>query len=475
MRLRLLLPFITLLLAALACDESYGISYNTIFVEAIAADTNQPGSARIHVREMVGSVSGDDTSSLRVTDTYFSTTDYGLTWTPLPEPFEPPESALPLAWWGGTLFYDEQPLWSYPRANFREFFYTQANASFEISPTITTFELDMGEAHNAIAGDVIYISLGTEGMLVGPAPGSSTERPWTIQQNIPGLRALPLRFTDPLAVVGVILMALLLPPLPLIHAYLLSRVWRYFMPVRTAWRLAWRLSLWFAWVAGAGIAIWIVPLTFDIGYVPLVVGVGSIVIVTGTAITVLHARDAGFSARRQWQAGITALFVSAIVPVGVLAIWMAWWAISLLLGGYIGMAWLSRYALRRNGLVTDLPTPLMHWRVDRIAMDSTVLTGSMVFLAWLLVSFYVGRTRSALELPVTIGLFILAVVMLRERINRYVRLLHHNAGIAQPFRALSWLSPAIGLGVWLIIAACATTVTFIGQAYAAGWFTDWLS
>jgi hypothetical protein len=116
--------------------------------------------------------------------------------------------------------------------------------------TLNNFELAKDNPSNSAAADTVYVAMGTEGVLVGSTPGSSSDQPWRLTgTGIDLLNPLPLTLTDPLAVLGVILLALLVPPLPWIHAYLLSRVWVNLLPrpPRLALCLAHR---W--WIIGPG-------------------------------------------------------------------------------------------------------------------------------------------------------------------------------------------------------------------------------
>jgi hypothetical protein len=482
MRPELLLPFLLLALAALACDG--GVSYNTIYVAAVDADADQPGQVRIIVRELVGFVSSDYTadddpttasSSLRETDTFYESTDYGRTWTAT-DPFDVPAPSIDISEQGYSALFGGES-WVFPRAGFREFFYT--NSSGDTGDTIDYFVVGQGGYHNRVAGDTIYISMGTEGILVGPAPGSPSSRDWELRQNIPGLRALPLNFSDPLTVAGVVLAALLFPPLPFIHAYLLSRVWRYLMPAADAWRKALRLSLAFAALGAIGIILWIVPATFDIGFYPMAITVAIIVVVVSIMMTVRHARAAGLRSGGVWRAGIVSSLVALLVPMGVLSVWVLWWFIALLVGGYMTMWALANGHLRRNTIVTDPAKPIMHWWTDRLALEGMLLSAFPIFLGVLMyffrssiISRFGFQMQSVIEVVGIVLLLALTIILLRWHLGRRGRLLCTTTGVNQAYQSLGTVVTGIWLLFWWAFAATSSSALFIAQLSASGWFYD---
>ena len=454
MPLRLLIPFIMLALAALACD---GVSYNTIYVADVSSDPTQPGHVQVHVEQNVGnSIDG-------VTHRYFASTDYGQTWTPT-EAFDPAENALPLAWNGEQLEQNGRVLWMFPRAGFRSFFYEWTDDGSD--SVIDYFVLPGFNASNAVSGDVLYVSAGTEGILVGPAPGNASSRAWELRQNIPGLRPLPLGFGDPGTVAGVVLAALMIPPLPFIHAYLLSRVWRYLMPAADAWRKALRLSLAFAALAVIAILLWIVPTSFDIGFYPMAITVAIIVVVVSIIMTVRHARGAGVIGGRLWWAGRAAALVASLVPLGVLAVWWLWWLVALLVFGDMTMWALADRHLLRNGIISDPPKPIMHWRTDRLALVSMLI--GFIVAAPLVITIAFGRSllridyrlETAVNIISILLLIAVATLALRGYAGSYVHSLLKKDASAGEFRPLPWAYTALALVAWVAITAVASLALF---------------
>ncbi len=491
MRLRLLLPLILLALAALACDG--GISYNTIYVAAVDADAAQPGHVRVIVRQMVGFVPSESeyytpdygpTSAppLRESDYYYASTDDGRTWTPT-DAFDAPDPSIYLGEGGysrvneagySRLFGGET--WVFPRAGFRDFFYRSTDDG--TGDSVDYFVVGQGGYHNRIAGDTIYISMGTEGILVGPAPGVETTRSWELRQNIPGLRALPLGFSDPLTVAGVVLAALLLPPLPFLHAYLLSRVWRYLLPASDAWRKALRLSLAFAALAAIAIILWIVPTTFDIGFYPMAVAVGLIVVVVSVLMTVRHARAAGLARGAVRRAGIVAAVVSSLVPLGVLAVWWAWWLVLLLIFGYMAMWGVANRHLRRSEIISDPLKPIMHWHTDRLALEGMLVCllislplGAFAYFARPILFYRLGMggAQTLIDLGIFAGVLVLSILLVRWRMGRRGRELV-AAAHSTAYRAPSWGESGLLIAGWLAATGVVSIGVWVGQLYIAGWF-----
>jgi MFS family permease len=465
MRLKLLLPFLMLVLAALACDDV--LYYDTVYIAGVEADPAQPGHARALVRQQVGFE-----PEFTLTDTVVETTDFGVTWSLSAADFEMAEPAYPLSWRGDTLVHDGQPLWEFPRAGFREFFYEWTDDGD--NTVISTYRLYLGRAHNAAVGDVLVVSAGTEGVVFGRVPGSGTPGDWVLRQNLPGLRPLPLRFVNPLDVAGVIVAALLLPPLPLIHAYLLSRVWRYLMPARDAWRRALRLSLGFAALAAAAITLWVVQDAFDIRFVPMALVVGAVVAGVSTAVTAHYARAANGSGGAVWRATAAALVLSALVPLGVLAVWWLWWAVALVVLGYAALAWLARRHLRQNRLLDDPPTPAHHWRSDRMALEALAICVAIPVAIWAVFSSVLSQLSFSLR-DFSVVLYVLVAgaliaLVLRARFDRQGRTLHATLHPDAVYSPSGWVYPAIAAVGWVALSGVLSLALFVAQLAAANWF-----
>jgi hypothetical protein len=467
MRLRLLLPFCFLALAALACDDvTY---YDTRYVSSVAADAERPGYVHVQVAEMVGWY-----GETLVTETAYESQDYGASWQPVEAAPKTAEPAYSLRWSGEQLMLDGAFVWAFPRAGFRDFFYDTANIGDD-SSTIDYFVPNMGDAANAVSGDTLYVSAGTEGLLVGPAPNSGSNRAWELRQNIPVLRPLPMGFSNPLTLAGVILAALLIPPLPLLHAFLLSRIWRYLMPARLAWRRALRLSLAFAGLAAAGILLWLLPFGLALDHWQLALAIGSIVVAVSVWRTVQYARAAGMNTR---LAGGMALLFASVVPAGALAVWGLWWAVGIIVIGGGGMGWLAERQLRANGLIADPPTARATWQVDRMALEGFFISAIVIISAMIASGFVRAfidyRTQDAMLLPLIIAGGILLCVVINVRFATRIKTL--TASSAEVGTRPTRISTTL---VGVVMAAGGTALfavaVFIGQMGAASWFSNLMS
>ena len=276
-----------LILAALACDAP---TYDPLRVIGVKADPETTG----HVYTVVGN---DDLQATYRSD------DYARTWARTTEEIEP-DVDTQLHMIGGTLYNSSgQSIWTFPRGTYRFFFLSDDYGQY--------FSLPSGNVSNSAAGGVLYIGMRTEGVLTFPAPGE-----WYLSaQGIDLLKPLPLTITYTPTIFAIIVLALLIPPLPLIHAYLLSRVWAQIMPSREAWRRAIIVSLVLTLLAALAITVWLTDVRAD--YYGIVAVMTAITVITGAGITRVYAPE---SRRLTLWTG----FVSLIVPLGVAAVWVGW-------------------------------------------------------------------------------------------------------------------------------------------------------
>jgi hypothetical protein len=462
-----LIPILMLILAAIACDDL--VMYDTVGVERVVADADTPGRAYAWLSHHVSEINSE--RSLRGQYLYV-TDDYGANWSPAEGDLPEAEvQALPLTMSGETLELDTVALWQFPRPQFRYFFY-------EPDDTVVKYFQLPYQPSNSVQGDVLYVAMGTEGVLVGPAPDSASPRAWTLTNNgMSELRPLALTITEPNEIVGIILLALLVPPLPILHAYLLSRVWAYVLPTQRAWRYALIFSLGQAVVAAIAIVIWLTQISVE--YFPMVAVVTALVVIQGVAATGLLATRAGVTAYTRSRLLTAAALVSLIVPAGVAAIWTGWWAVGLLLIGYACLSYLSRYYLEKYGVIT---TPLKNesrWHIDRLAIEGVLIGvvtltfgsfGIFTLLASVLSRMFDSNGMWTWIQPILqVGLLIVGAWLINRRIISRSRQLANIDPDDAP-RPM-WARAALSVLAWAFIAAVFAGGVFGLQAGAYDWFT----
>lgn len=462
-----LLPILMLILAAIACDDY--VFYNLTSVERVVADPDTPG----RVFALVQHRRSEPNSEMELADELIYVTDnYGETWRGFDGDLPAAEvQALPLTMSSENLRLESILLWQFPRPQFRYFFFEQDDSE------IKYFQLPY-QPSNSLQGDVLYVAMGTEGVLVGPAPASTSSRAWTLTNaGMDALRPLQLTITDPNEMLGIILLALLVPPLPILHAYLLSRVWVYLMPEKRAWQMGLIIAFELAIVAAVAIALWLTQVSID--YYPMVAVVTALVVVEGVIMTWVFAQQAGVSSYTRNRLLIATALVSLLVPAGVAAIWTGWWAVGLVIIGYACLYYLARHHLEKYGVLT---TPLKNdsrWHIDRLALEGLIIGvltlvmglfgiyGIVGGLMWRVFEGY--ETWDWLQPLLQIGLLVVGAWLINRRIvSRSLALANIKPDDApRP----AWVRAALSVLSWALFVAVFAGGVFSLQAGAYGWFT----
>ncbi|MHB8625933.1 MAG: hypothetical protein ACYDBJ_01970 [Aggregatilineales bacterium] len=308
----------------------------------------------------------------------YQTDDYGQSWQLLADPpvewnsWHALQQVPALSNYGGSVKYDGRIVWTLPRLDFERLF----NAS-------TNWMCDSCLAMSSVAPagqGVLYVALGQYGVLVGPNPAENNNRPWhLVQSDFAGLDPRTFHITDPFSIMAIILVVLAIPPLPLIHGWLLAQAWRYMFPLDeqvAALRLAWRVSAGLTIVAALALAFWLFDADAD--FLAVVGTVTAITVVTGIAVGVRTARRRQFTDGFVWKMGIVTALLSLIVPVSVVATRLsgsantgigdlAWLICFLLIFGFI------RYRRMLNKYLDRLDARATLWQVDRLALEILVL------------------------------------------------------------------------------------------------------
>jgi hypothetical protein len=461
-RWRWLIPFVMLVAAAIACDGPY---YAPPSVRRVASDPDQPGRVYAWV------FSGDDP----VTNTegeflVYETDDQGQSWRPSAYQFaETPVSDVAVEMNGETLTIDYQPIWSFPRPMFRFFFLNDDD-------TAPRFSLPFGAVSNVLHGDTLYVAMGTQGVLVGRLTAQPALIDWQITSaGIDVLNPLPLTITNAPDIVGIVALALLIPPFALLHAFLLYCLWVYLLPPARARLYALLTTLALVGVAVAGVLVWLTDVRTD--YYPMVAAVTAVVVITGVALTLWFAHTAP-DAPRPGRLMLAAALLSLIIPAGVAAIWTGWWLVYLLVFGYGAFRWAYFRAL----CPPEGSRP-QRWLADRLAMQTTILGGltaviSIVGLSYLqsfllrwALSYRLADIAQIVTVIVALGVSMVLVNRYAQgRLRNWAKRKPDESGeqpiTAQRFRIIT-LS-------WIVISALAAVGTFAAQAAAYSWFTGLL-
>lgn len=356
---RLLIPVLMLILAALACDDPVA---EAIKVDRVEVDADVPGRAYARVLGVFPAA-------------VYQTDDYGATWQLSDHVFaESPVRQYSLFMSGETLKLNDQPVWSFPRYMFRFFFY-------EDDPGVQPrFYLPYGDLSNAAQGDTVYIAMGTEGVLIGRLASGSTLVDWRLSANgIDVLNPLPLTITNIGSILGIIALALLVPPLVLLHSWMLYCVWIYVLPRPVARRRALQLSLGLSLIAAVACYIWLTDVRTD--FFPVVGVVTLIVVLAGVTLAYLMTEGEQLESKtRRWLLIMTAL-VSLLVPIGVAGIFTSWWAVFIILFGFSAYRWAYFRHLGRE-IKRDAEGREHRWHIDRLALETmtiAIVFGMVIF------------------------------------------------------------------------------------------------
>lgn len=420
---RLLLPLFFMLLAALACDQPY---YDVPRIIGVHASPETAGK--------VYALVGNSEAQSR-----YVSTDYGRTWQPTTDEFET-STGNGYSMQGDTLYYEGSAIWSFPRPTFRFFFLDDEYRQHFALPTwerVTTSE----------SNGVLYVGMGSEGVLTFTAPGQWHLSAVGIQQLDP----IPLTITDPPTLAGIVALALLVPPLALLHAYLLTRVWVYALPARQAWRSALAVTGIITLLAAVAIVIWLTDSRTDYYPIVAVMTVVTVILSVGAVLLVVSPPDAR---RIAWRTATVAL----IVPAGVASIWWGWLIIVPLVTCYA----IYRYAYARVLKSVEQATP---GAVDRWALKSTAVT-TVYAAALLFVGVTVGRGGVFVFIIWLVG----AYFLLRLFLDNVEKIMRRDYEGEISFRR----SIVIATITAYILAPILAVAVFMAQGSAYNWFTTLL-
>jgi hypothetical protein len=446
MNRRVLIPVFFLILAALACDSPY---YDPPHVSGVKADPDTPGRvyATVHDQMAQYNCAQKANATYDYTDceweeqgepyTYRSD-DYGQTWQRVETQGEMVDGGA-VVMDGEKLFHDGAAVWWFPRPGYRSFFFDDDNGQ--------RFNLRHAGVDSRGADGALYVGMGTEGVLTFRTPNE-----WYLSAaGIAELTPSPLTVTNPADILKVVLLGLLVPPLPLIHAYLLTRVWLYVMTPRRAWTLALIVSTFLTALAGVAITIWVTDANTD--FYPIVAVM--------SVITVLVSAVIGWAAAPAPQARSVAYFTalfSLFVPIGVATVWIGWVFI---------IPTVTTYAIFRRSYAVQLERNegVTAGVLDHLALASVGIAIGCGFTVYIGTFFLEGVLHSGglLFMAAWIGAVVWSARWIRQYAQREIAVRGWQARSLQAHlntaAVLCYALPAVFAGL-----------TFWGQMGAKSWF-----
>lgn len=477
-----LIPVLFLALAMIACDGPY---YEPVRVKSVKADPQIPGKAYIVVSgsDPYGQINeGKDFRKV------YETTDYGETWKSSDYPaFENSSSNLDVKqlprlfyWSSGGIYAAANEIfgrddsggrlqWQFPRATFRYFFAPDTDTD----TGQVYYRIDSYPDYDVSPADLntVYIALGTEGVLVGPNPINPgvAPRSWKLSHNgIDTIRSLPLTITNPSAILGVILLGLLVPPLSCLHIWVLAQVYRYAFQdgeSREAYKLAGIVTGSITGLAAIAIYIWLTDGNTD--YYPIVSIMTLVCVTLGAGAGVWISRKRNFSALFQRRMAIAVVMVSALVPAGVASIWFLWPVILAAVFAFgIFRRAVDRNLDRQNAAAT-------RWGVDRAALE---IAAFVVFVSIPLVWMFFASSGFVIALPLfllAVGVALLGMYKFSSRRLGRMVIKKKNSDVLESglFRGRAWVTSLFIHSVsWGIAAGACSVLVFMMQLQAHSWF-----
>lgn len=416
-----MLPLIMLALAALACDGEMLAPPQAFFVREVSADQEQVGRAFAFVI--------DDTSENAPETHLFVTDDYGENWAfwdgILPETNAP---SLPLQINGTSLMLGNEQLWLFPSFERLSFFnrgYPRLDLHYEYRP----FRM-VSQPSNALQGDTLYVALGTEGVLVGPAPNTESTREWRITNN--GIEPLvPLRLTYNLqdSLNKILWNIFLLPPIPLFHAYALVRIWSYIMPIKIAWKRAILVSLGLTLISSVGAIIFFTQIPVKLDQVVWICT--AIIVVVSVAFTWYFTKSLKIKPAKRWLYLLTAFVLSLLAPSQY---FFTSWLPTLLVLAYFTSSFIVRWYFGAKAILTLPLKNDIRWEVDRLSLESIVIAIGVTFLSATVGVRFIEALAATRELTIQfIALLVLGtIIFIAWLIDKRFKYVARYLGLSNP-------------------------------------------
>ncbi len=217
---------------------------------------------------------------------------------------------------------------------------------------------------------MIYAAMGLAGVLIGPNPPTSNVRPWQIShEGIDGILS-PLSIRNPVTITTVIVFILLIPPLPILHAWLIGQAYRYIYPIDEAdkaLQLALKVSCVLTLPSAIAIFFWLTNENVDAPLILIVMSALVVALSVGTAVTLARRRD--FSDWFTLRLAVGTGLLSLIVPFGSSFLFQhnEWLIIlSLIIGFAFYRGAMSTYLNNQSARITL-------WQTDQMSIELLVI------------------------------------------------------------------------------------------------------
>ena len=371
-----LLPLIMLALAALACSPPPPDPiYHVARVLKVSANPQIAGTVYVWVEGQYITFTYSNLDNVVVPHKVYETTDYGQNWHETDKLFPDSVSGISCFMRGEDLYIGDKLVWSFPRPVFRSIFFSHDadNKAFQLPVT----NLPLDAAFSPADPSVLYIPMGTEGVLVGPNPNSPgvASRPWTLTHNgMTDLHPHTLMINASNGSVFFAVGAIVALPF-LLYAWLLTQVWRYSFPANEQHRasaLASALSIVLGVIAWLAVCVWLLDERIEVSLVMATASVFIMMLSSSGLMAIWLARSRHFTSAFTLRFALTTGLVSLVVPICVLGGLIAQVIITF---GVIGFMFYrgctSRYLETRSATITQ-------WGLYRLAIEITLLVSFLL-------------------------------------------------------------------------------------------------
>jgi hypothetical protein len=461
-----------LVFASLACDDIPAVP----MVDAVMVG-DEMGTAYARVVNV-----SDTASSNGLTTVIYETKDYGETWQRIAAEPATMKGKIPraedLAMIGEKLMdrATNEEWWSFPRSGFRSFFHADTGG--------IRFVLPYGSVSNSSGDGRLFVAMGTEGVLVAKFDRATNGwGEWSLKTTgIDAINPIKLTISEPTSIALVVVLALLAPPLVIIHQRLLKWVWSYIAQDHDANVWALRTTLIITSFAILAIIIWLTDARTD--FYPVLAVMTVIVVLAGLLAALLLSRyaSAGVRLRVVIFTVVVSLIIPAALSVGTGAVLTSWPLVILIVWGF--STYRRVYRREYDLYLHKANHPRPRWTIDRLALETVLLgaimvglfLGMMGYASDVLYEWFGGNLSNIVMLALGAFYAFFAIRALKWYIDGVAaKLLDYNRSVDDPplsVNLLGWNGHLRVASVWWLGALILAGFTFFVQATAYSWFQN---